>query len=67
MFNLYDMVKLKKDREDIGLKKGTIGAIIDVVNNGEVYSVEFVDDNEETIDDSLFTYFKPDELELLVV
>ena len=60
MFRLYDTVKLRKPTEII--HADYIGAIIDVLTNGEAYTVEFIDNNGETIDDSLFCEFTEDEL-----
>ena len=65
MFNLYDVVKLKASREDIGVSNTDIGTIIDYVEKENVYSVEFIDSNGETIEDSIYEYFSPDELELV--
>ena len=65
MFELYDIVKLKKDREDIGVKSTYEGTIIDYVQPDDVYSVEFYDDNGDTIDESIYAYFSPNELILV--
>ena len=62
MFELYDIVKLKVDRPDIGVKNTHIGTIIDYVEDENVYSVEFVDESGDTIEDSIYEYFSPDEL-----
>ena len=67
MFNLYDIVKLKKDRPDIGVYTTNVGVIVDYVKNDNVYTVEFFDENDETIKKALFEYFSPDELELTSV
>ena len=62
MFSLYDIVILKTDRPDVNLTKGLEGVIIDYVEADNVYSVEFYDENGETIEDSVLAYFTPDEL-----
>lgn len=64
MFKLYDIVKLKNDRNDIGVVKTDIGTVIDYIEEDDVYSVEFVDSNGETIEESIYAYFSPNELEL---
>ncbi len=66
MFKLYDVVRLKDDRLDIGVKKTNIGTIIDYIEKDNVYSVEFVDENNETIEESIFEYFSPNEIELVI-
>ena len=67
MISLYDTVKLKKDRADIGVLSSYSGAVIDVVDyKGEtLYTVEFFDEDGETIEDSISVYFRVDDLELV--
>ena len=65
MFNLYDVVKLNHNRDNIGIKAGALGTVVDVLNYGEAYTVEFFDDNNKTIKKSLFTHFTANELDLL--
>jgi len=65
MFKLYDVVKLKKSRPDIGIKINNIGSIIDIIENGKAYTVEFIDENNETIEEGIYEYF--DESELILV
>jgi len=62
MFELFDIVKLKEDRPDLGIKTNFLGTVIDVLDDGTVYTVEFIDENNETIDESIFTYFYESEL-----
>jgi len=57
MFKLYDVVKLKNRRSDIGINENNIGTIIDVIENGKAYSVEFFDENNDTIEESIYEYF----------
>ena len=63
--NELDIVKLKKPRPDLGITSDNEGTVVYVHNNGEAYTVEFFDDNNETIDESIMTEFYPDELELV--
>ena len=65
MFELYDTVRLKEENTELGIKPSNIGAIVDVLGNGEAYTVEFVDENGDTIEDALFAEFSEDELELV--
>jgi len=65
MFTLHDVVKLKHDRPDLGIQSSFIGAVIDVLDGGGIFTVEFIDENGDTIDTSLYTYFKYDELEFV--
>ena len=65
MLNLYDVVRLKHDREDIGLKTTFIGTVIDILEGGAAYSVEFIDANGKTIDDSVFADFTEYELDVI--
>lgn len=65
MLNLYDVVKTKKDYPDLSLTKENIGAVVDVLNGGEAYTVEFIDDSGDTIEDALFTEFKENDLILI--
>ena len=62
MFKLYDTVKLKENRPDIDVTKENVGTIIDYIKIDDVYSVEFVDKDGDTIERSLFAYFKPSDL-----
>jgi hypothetical protein len=62
MLNLYDVVKVKKDYPEYSLKKEYIGTVVDVINNGEAYTIEFINEQGETIEEALFTEFKESEL-----
>ena len=62
---LHDVVKLKHDRPDLGIKSSFLGAVVDILDGGCILTVEFVDENGDTIDTSIYTYFKYDELEFV--
>lgn len=62
MLSLYDVVKLKDDDVTNGVKKTNIGAVVDVLDNGKAYTVEFIDDDGETIEKALFTEYTEDQL-----
>jgi len=65
MFNLYDIVRLKKDRPDIKVNKNNTGTVIDIIKNENVYTVEFIDENNEAIEESIYVYFKESDLMLV--
>ena len=65
MFSLYDVVKLKEDDASHGVKKSFAGTIVDVLADGEAYTVEFFDEKGETIEKALLTEYKPEELVLV--
>jgi hypothetical protein len=44
-----DLVALKVDRPESGLRKGDVGAVVLVYPGGETYAVEFVDHRGETV------------------
>lgn len=64
MFNLYDIVKPKKDFPELNLKKTNIGTVVDVLGGGEAYTVEFINENGETIEGALFAEFLESDLYL---
>ena len=64
MLKIHDVGKLKKDREDLGISSSDLGSVVDILQGGEAYIVEFIDDDGETIEDSLFTEFTESELVL---
>ncbi len=49
MIGLYELVSLRRDVERYGLKKGDIGMVIDIYENGKGYLVEFGDAQGNTI------------------
>ncbi len=63
MFELFDIVRVKKEYPELSLTPNNIGTIVDVHNGGEAYTVEFVDENLETIEEALYTEFAESELE----
>lgn len=62
MLKLLDIVTLKKENCNLGITTECLGAIVDVLVPGKLYSVEFMNANGETIESSLFTEFKEDDL-----
>lgn len=66
MFGLYDTVKLKKADLVHGVKSTYLGSIVDVLEEGKAYTVEFVDDAGETVESALLTEYLEQQLELVV-
>ena len=64
MFNLYDVVRLRRERPDVGLEVGARGTVIDILGGGEAYTVEFFDNNNETIEKTIYTHFTENEIVL---
>ena len=62
MFALYDIVVLREDDPEAGVKAGTEGTVVYIQDNGEAYTVEFFDENGDTIEDALFKDFLPSQL-----
>ncbi|GKW26029.1 hypothetical protein PEC311524_36230 [Pectobacterium carotovorum subsp. carotovorum] len=49
-YSLFDVVSLKNDLPEEGLKKGMLGAIVHIYNEpSSAYEIEFCDDNGETL------------------
>lgn len=46
---LFDVVRLAVDKPELGLKKGTLGAIVEIYTEPEGFEVEFVDQYGSTI------------------
>ena len=54
MLKLFDSVTLKNDDPETGVKAGTEGTIVDVLGNGKAFTVEFFDEDGNTIEASLY-------------
>ncbi|MEG2323498.1 MAG: DUF4926 domain-containing protein [Anaerovoracaceae bacterium] len=65
MLHELDVVRLKKDRTDLGIKSTYEGTIVDVLGNGEAFTVEFFDELGETIMEGLYSEFSEEELEIV--
>ncbi|QQA74541.1 DUF4926 domain-containing protein [Pectobacterium parmentieri] len=49
-YSLFDVISLKNDLPEEGLKKGMLGAIVHIYNEpSPAYEIEFCDDNGETL------------------
>jgi len=60
-----DVVKLKKANTQLGITTSNRGTIVDELIPGKVFTVEFFDEDHNTIFDSLLTEFTADQLELV--
>lgn len=50
MLKLFDIVTLKNDDPETRVKAGTEGTIVDVLGNGKAFTVEFFDEDGNTIE-----------------
>ena len=62
MFALYDIVALLEDDPESGVKAGTEGTVVDIQDGGKAYTVEFFDENGDTIEEALFKDYLPEQL-----
>ena len=60
MFALYDIVVLREDDPEAGVKAGTEGTVVDIQDGGKAYTVEFFDENGDTIE-ALFKDYLPEQ------
>lgn len=51
------------DDPETGVKAGTEGTIVDVLGNGKAFTVEFFDEDGNTIEASLYTEYTPAQLQ----
>ena len=63
MIELLDIVTLRNDDPETGIKAGTEGTIVDVLGNGKAFTVEFLNEDENTIEASLYTEYTPERLQ----
>lgn len=61
MFKEHDIVRLKKDDPEYGARDTYIGAIVSVLTP-EIYTVEFVDENGESVTKALYKFYRDAEL-----
>jgi len=62
VFRELDVVRLKSNDDAHGVKTSYLGTIVDVPAPG-VYTVEFMDEDNETIMSALFKVYHEDELQ----
>ena len=63
MLELLDVVRIKKEYPELSLTPQNRGTIVDIHNDGEAYTVEFIDEKGETIEKALYKDFTESELE----
>lgn len=61
MFKEFDVVRLKEDDIDAGVKASYLGTIVDVIDK-DVFTVEFFDDEGNTIMPALLKTYSTKEL-----
>lgn len=66
MLELLDVVRVKKEYPELSLTPQNRGTIVDIHNDGEAYTVEFIDEKGETIEKALYKEFTESELEYVV-
>lgn len=47
---LFDVVALTEDVPDTGLSRGQVGTVVDILDNGRAFEVEFSDKDGRTYD-----------------
>lgn len=62
MFQLFDIVILREDDPGAGVRAGTEGVIVCIQGGGEAYTVEFFDENGDTIEAALLKDYLPEQL-----
>ena len=45
---MFDKVALTDDLNSIALRRGMVGSVVEIYNNGEAYEVEFIDREGKT-------------------
>lgn len=61
MFKEYDTVRLKYDDDEVGVKATFTGTIVDVPAAG-VFTIEFFDEDGDTVMPALYKTYTADEL-----
>lgn len=61
MFKELDVVRLKVDDVEVGVKTTYLGTIVDLLTP-DVFTVEFVDENGDTIEAALYKVYSADQL-----
>ena len=61
MFALYDIVVLREDDPEAGVKAGTKGTVVDIQDGGKTCTAKFFDENGDTIEDALFKDYLPEQ------
>ncbi len=62
---INDVVRLKELDPQLGVTPKNIGSVVDIIDEGKAYIVEFIDDNGETIGESLFQTYTEDQLSVI--
>ena len=65
IMELYDRVRIKIDDLEHGVREGFTGTIIDVYVEDKAFTVEFEDEDGDSIADSVMAVYYKDDLELV--
>lgn len=65
MFKLFDVVRLKEDDLEAGVKNTYLGTVVEVLGNGKAFVVEFTDENGDMIDKAIMKDYTADQLILV--
>ena len=57
-FHVLDVVSLVRDDPAHKVKREYTGTIVDILNDGEAYTIEFIDEEGNTVEDALLTEYK---------
>lgn len=62
MFQMLDLVRLKKSNMELGVTTNMLGTVVDVSGHGKAYTVEFIDTDGNTVEEALDVLFTDDDL-----
>ncbi len=62
MLNVNQLVRLKEDDLSVNVKKEYLGTIVDILGNGKHYTIEFIDESGDSIEEALYKTYSEDEL-----
>ena len=62
MLNVNQLVKLKEDDLSVNVKKEYLGTVVDILGNGKDYTIEFIDEFGDSVEEALYKTYSEDEL-----
>ena len=66
MIKLYDVVRLIVDDNENGISKGSVGTVIDILDNGAAYTIEFQTSDSESDVDAPICDYREDALSVVI-
>lgn len=63
MLKIHSLVSLKEDDKETGIRKGTVGTVVYIHADGEAYTIEFFDGDNDTIETTFDKEFTEEELQ----